>query len=646
MYNNIKQYKKIILFLSACCILLYANSLRNKYALDDEYITVTNFKVPGQNYIPNNSNVAKGFGGILKIWKSRYAHDSEGSFDYRPVTSTSFAIEYQFFGQSPLMSHVINLVLYILTVLSIFSILITLLKDNPNNLTIAFFTSFLFLLLPLHTEVVDNIKCRDELFAFLFSLIALWYAIKYMDTQKMKYLFFVFLFLLLGFFSKKTAVLFVAVIPLSLFFFRKLKIKTGAIFVLVFVILNVVFRLIKSKTITESTVRNFYHFENPLFTIKASFFIKIIIAFKTFGFYILSLVFPYPLRCYYGVSVFDVSADVNIYLFIGIAFLITSIYYSYKTKNKLFIFSLLLFCGCIFPFLNFMTPVAGIVGERLAYMASFGFCLMLIALLESYLPSVNEFKLSVFTSKPLVYSLPIIAISFFYVLSRNTNWKDKVILFEHDAQYSKNSAKLNNMLANEYFEMLRSPNKKYSDQVLIQKSLTHYNLAMTADSSLYTAFNNAGVVSFSYLNDVELAKKYFILAINHKEKYAQAYENLGNCYMRSNDTKTSIPLYLKAISFNQKQYTSYISLIKLLFQNREYDKCLKVCNISSQVFPFDYEITAQTANSYLLKGDTLGAMPHFEEAYRINPNKQLATYIAKKYAELKNSTKYQEYNNK
>ena len=112
MRNLAKENKKTILLFFIFCFLFYGNSLKNKYALDDDYITVTNFPVKGQKYVPNHPLVSKGFKGIPKIWKSRYASDEESSFDYRPLVTASFAIEYGIFGQNPFISHLINILIY------------------------------------------------------------------------------------------------------------------------------------------------------------------------------------------------------------------------------------------------------------------------------------------------------------------------------------------------------------------------------------------------------------------------------------------------------------------------------------------------------------------------------------------------------
>ena len=107
-----KQHKHLFLAFLVITFILYGNTLRNKYALDDDYVTVTNFPEKGKPYTPNNELAAKGFGGIVKIWKVRYAHDGESTFDYRPVTSSSFSIEYGLFGQNPFVSQRINCLLY------------------------------------------------------------------------------------------------------------------------------------------------------------------------------------------------------------------------------------------------------------------------------------------------------------------------------------------------------------------------------------------------------------------------------------------------------------------------------------------------------------------------------------------------------
>src|ERR1017187_6534155 len=67
---NLKQPNhinwKIFLLISAFVFILYGNSIRNEYALDDNYVTVT---TPEK---PNNPRIEKGIRGIPKLFTTHY----------------------------------------------------------------------------------------------------------------------------------------------------------------------------------------------------------------------------------------------------------------------------------------------------------------------------------------------------------------------------------------------------------------------------------------------------------------------------------------------------------------------------------------------------------------------------------------------
>lgn len=641
-----KEHKKIFYCFLVLTFLFYGNSLRNKYALDDDYITVTNFPIKGQAYTPNHSLVSKGFGGIKKIWQSRYAHDSEGAFDYRPFTTTTFAIEYGIFGQNPLVSHLINILIYFISIWLMFCVLLKLLEDQEQKFALAFLCSLLFLIHPIHSEVVNNLKCRDELLAFTFCMSALWFSIEAYSKPTFKNILLIILFLALGLFSKRTAMMTFAIIPLCIIFFRKINFNKASISLVIIAFVYFLTSLIKTNIVSEKSVRHFYHFENPLYTESISLIHRIIVAIKTFGFYVEFSLLPYPLRYYYGGNMFDLSADINIYFLIAITFLAVLGFYIYKSKNKVLLFATLLFCGCIAPFTNISTPAPGVLGERFAYFSSFGFCLIISIIILNYVKTVSFKSISDFFSKPLVYILPVIIISMVYAWNRNAKWNTKLTLFENDITHLEKSSKANSLIANEYFEMLRSTNKKYSDQVLIQKCIKHYTSAIANDSSFFSAYNNVGVVYYSYLGDIKTAKKFFTLAIRHRPFYAQAYENLGNCFKKELNTSKAYECYKKSIELNPKQYSAYLAIIDLFFEKKEYNKSIKIVEIASINFPNNYELTAQEANCYLMKGDTLDAINMYEKAYTINPNSYLAEFLAQKFKETRNEVKYEFYKNK
>lgn len=641
-----KQHKKIFLAFLVLTFILYGNSLRNKYALDDDYVTVTNFPEKGKPYTPNNELASKGFGGIIKIWKVRYAHDGESTFDYRPVTSSSFAIEYGLFGQNPFVSHLINVLLYAFSIMVLFCVMMFLFQSYENKLLLSTLIAFIFLILPIHTEVVNNLKCRDELLAFLFPMIAFWYCLKAYEKPSLGTILLIFFFFILGIYSKRTSVIFIGIVPLSMVLFRKVNLKLVITALGIVIGSIVITTLIKKMIVTEQIVRKFYSFENAMLVEKASLFEKLMATVKTLGFYIKFSFIPYPFRNYYGTNVVDLTTKPDLNLFLGLAFLGGSVWYYLKSKNKIFLYGFLLFMGGIFPFANLIIPVAGVVGERLAYNASFGIVVMTAALILPLFSSVKDFSFGNLFKKPALYFMPVILAYTVIIWMRNANWKDKVTLFEHDIEHLELSAKANSMLGNEYFEQLRTGKSKYTPQVLISKALNHYQLAIRNDSSFYSAYNNAGVLYFSYLQNLPEAERYLLLSFKVRPVYPQAYENLGNLYRHQNRTEEALKAYIKSLSQNPKQYSAYISAIKLCYVDKQYEKAIAICRVAQTYFSNDYSLIGQEADCLFMLNRKKEALEKYEEAYNLAPSKELASYLSAQYLELGDTTKSNAYKTK
>ena len=114
------KYPKLILF--AIVFILYGNTLKNGYAIDDNCVTTP------------ECITAKGFKAIPKIFKSFYADKSgKNTYEYRPLVKVSFAIEHQFFGVKPSVSHFFNLLIYFICLLVLLKWLQLLFKNYPKH---------------------------------------------------------------------------------------------------------------------------------------------------------------------------------------------------------------------------------------------------------------------------------------------------------------------------------------------------------------------------------------------------------------------------------------------------------------------------------------------------------------------------------
>ena len=196
------DFKSVIFWVLAIVFFCYANSLTNGYNMDDEIVTI------------NHPLTSKGLSAIPDILKSPYFQSDIYSYEYRPIVHISFAIEHQFLGESPFVSHLINLLLYLLLIYLAFDLLKRLFP--AVNQTIIAAIVLVFALHPTHTEVVASIKNRDEILALLFSFLAWREAIKFTTTKQWWRILLVVLLFNLAMGSKVTVIPMVFVIPLSI----------------------------------------------------------------------------------------------------------------------------------------------------------------------------------------------------------------------------------------------------------------------------------------------------------------------------------------------------------------------------------------------------------------------------------------------
>jgi protein O-mannosyl-transferase len=76
-----------IIALIIIVFLYYGNTLKNGYSLDDDLVTTTDNTI--------HERVEKGIAGIPEIFRTRYVHTDKQKYEYRPVVTSSFALEYQ-----------------------------------------------------------------------------------------------------------------------------------------------------------------------------------------------------------------------------------------------------------------------------------------------------------------------------------------------------------------------------------------------------------------------------------------------------------------------------------------------------------------------------------------------------------------------
>ena len=625
MKKRINIYELIIFVFG---FILYANTLGNSYALDDKAV------------IWSNKFTQKGVAGMPEILKydsmaGLFGTDTnlEGG-RYRPLSLLTFAIEIEIFGHEipddyqtkdtyigcPFVQHLVNVLLYCCTLLLLFKVLKKLFRNYETKyefLSIPFIATLLFAAHPLHTEIVANIKGRDEILAFLFSFAALDFALKFIDLKtesgskrqeirskakgksqnnsslfsnnsSLIYILMVFVCMFLGAMAKETTVTFLAIIPLCIYFFREDVKLIKYTYILVPAILGVgLYFLCRYAAIGNSMgleVTNLMN--NPFFGMTTAQRYATIIF--TLLLYLKLLVFPHPLTWDYYPYHIETYEFSNIWVIISILIHLTLAVIAILglKKKSVFSFAILFYVITLSITSNLVFNIGAFMNERFIYFSLLGFCIIIAYFFSLIIPKIIK-NVKIYKSSSIAIISIVLLLFSVKVISRNKDWYNSFSLFEHDVKISSESAKGNSSWA----------------------------------SALYTKSEMAEAQQ-----DTVLRNKYLLESIPFLEKSIEIYPKyeepliyLGNCYYRLyNDHKTMFEYYIKALEVNEYSkdvWNNSIGVLTINLDDPPYEKYIwkKYTELSDY-----HESFYQLGMIYKAEQNNDSALYYFEKAYDKN----------------------------
>lgn len=638
-----KKVAKWVAILSfVVSFVFYGNTIGNGYAMDDSIVTNTNDSIPNERYIPINSRVVKGLASIPSYFTQHYGTEDGMSYDYRPIASSSFALEYQFFGQNPYVSHFINVLLYGCLILGLFHLLIKLFGDD--YFVFSAFVVLLYAAHPIHTEVVASLKSRDEILSFLFSILSFIQAIKYYQTSRYLNVFLSVLFLTIAILSKLSAELFIVIIPASVVFFNGWKKRSGIILIFAMIIPFAILAIINVSLPPE--VRYFLHYENPLLNGGDGIGARVIASVNCLGFYVLKLLFPITLIFYYGHAEIAIDNCSNPNFIIGLIVLIAGAYLFFKKfkTNRVLTFGLFFFFATVLAASNLLKLVTGIVAERLVFIGSLGFCILVVILF------FKLFKLDLKSSNFKInssfrFAIGLLVLLFFVrTYYRNQNWKNELTLYRHDAPLAPHSAKANGMLSNHLFPIMSRTVDNQERFSLAQEVIKHYEIAVSIDSTNYAWLHNLASTYGSFQDTYEKAIPLYKKAIAAKRiaaeendkiglspDYPVAYQNIAYIYSLMGQDSLSILNYEKSLEQDAKNEFTYTRYLEFYNSRKLYDKSEIVIDRALKELGKSYRFYSEKGNLYLKRGNIEVAAQCYEDAYDTYQDPKLAAYLIKQY---------------
>jgi tetratricopeptide (TPR) repeat protein len=151
-----------------------------------------------------------------------------------------------------MLRHFNNIWTYILAVIFLYLVFRNYwFKDNQD---LAFLSALIFLIHPIHSEVVAVVCRRDEIFSLLFIALTFLFAFKYMESKKTKTLFWASIMFLLALLSKEYAIVLLTLVPLAFYVFNKVKISLETLLppTLIFIAIGTLLILVKEQKIISS----------------------------------------------------------------------------------------------------------------------------------------------------------------------------------------------------------------------------------------------------------------------------------------------------------------------------------------------------------------------------------------------------------
>jgi hypothetical protein len=299
---------------------------------------------------------------------------------------------------------------------------------------IPFVAVLLFAIHPIHTEVIANVKGRDEILTFIFLIVSVTTFLKYRATKKNYFLVASCLLFFISLLTKETAITYIAVFPLVLYFFRGDQIISAVkgVWPLILTLGLYLFTRYQfvgfSEVVITDVTNSPYILASPL----QAFSTKIFVISK----YLYLLIMPITLTSEYGYNQIPYLNVYSLEFFVSILVLISLVLISlflFKERSVIsfgILYALITLSVGTNLIFDFGAPMA----ERMLFIPSLGFCILL-----SYILFL-VFKKS---RKILVCLLFIIPFYSFSTVKRNSEWKDNESLFLADIVKSPNSSRLN-----------------------------------------------------------------------------------------------------------------------------------------------------------------------------------------------------------
>lgn len=498
--------------------LLYANTTRNQFALDDGLV------------LSENNYVTQGFAGIGDILAHDSFHGSIGNSAYlsggryRPLSLVTYAMEVSFFGVNAPVHHAVNALLFALCCVVLFRFLARFVF--PATPWATWCTTLLFAVHPIHTEVVANIKGRDELLSLIFLLLTLHHALLHQrwlshqsepiaesrrqrkerersgaqEPGRWSHVWSA-LFFGLALLAKENGLAFVFILPITVYFLSNATLGQAiwrSLPVIALVVLYVGLRVLLLEA-RNNTVQEVM--DNPY--LYASTAEKLgTIAYVLLR-YIGLLFWPHPLTYDYSFNTIPYRTFGDPLVILSVLLHLSLLAFAVmRWKNKdLLAWCILFQLATLLLVSNLAFNIGAPMAERFLFQASVPFLIGMIELVRRLADRVQRPALNWSLASIL---LVMTGLSAYATVHRNADWTSGDDLFLHDVAVSPNSVRAQTFAGIALIHRSDEATDPEDKRTLASASLTHFHLADSIHDTYLPTLLNMGL-AHQRLGDMEAA---------------------------------------------------------------------------------------------------------------------------------------------
>ncbi|OTF77278.1 hypothetical protein BLA29_006324 [Euroglyphus maynei] len=270
----------------------------------------------------------------------------------------------------------------------------------------------------------------------------------------------------------------------------------------------------------------------------------------------------------------------------------------------------------IFPFIpasNIFFPVGFVIAERILYIPSFGYCMLIAHCIKKLLYHLSDQKFSVEKYIIHIFVIILIIVQSSRTIMRNEDWKNERNIYSSGIRMNPNNAKLFNNLGHVYeiekqyykaldlfIEAIRiQPDDigAYCNVARVYERLGRVNLAeqyyskaksilmselrqnnddnfsRIAPTHLSLFLNLANIISRNRSRLIE-ADDLYRQVIRMRPDYVEAYINRGDILLRMNRTNEADHIYRMALNYDHNNADIYYNLGVVAIHSNHFDKAI------------------------------------------------------------------------